>query len=143
MRDDVCSDTTDSRRRDRDARQPRGRQGAQPDIPSSLRLRADQAMEERLRRVKTIAVVMVATLLISVTAPRRADALNAETSFFIAWVGAAVIVAIVQAMAAQRPQRSRSDAAVSLLVSADPDDDVAVSGATNPIAEVTVGPQSP
>ncbi len=94
-------------------------------------------------KVKTISVVMVAILLIMLI-PCPARALSAETAFFIAFIGAAVIVATVQAIAAKRALRSRpKDAASDLLVCTYPADDVAGCRVDVAVARVAVESQSP
>ena len=73
--------------------------------------------------VKTISVVMVPIFLVTLIAG-PAEALSAETAFFIAFVGAAIIVQLVQVVLAKRAQRSPKDAASRLFVSTYPNNDV-------------------
>ena len=56
--------------------------------------------------VKTISVVTVPIFLVTLIAG-PAEALSAETAFFVAFVGAAIVVEVVQLILAKRAQRSR------------------------------------
>ena len=57
--------------------------------------------------MKTITAFTVAVLLIALMTPRPAEALNAETAGWLAYIGAAIIIQVVYVIVAKRPQPVR------------------------------------